>query len=456
MRSKNAKPLIALALTGAGSALVVAFHVPDAPVIGSSLDTTHAVALAAAPTATAAAPTPTATTTTGGTSSSGATATSKSTTTSKASGTPNATATPEATATPAPTATATSSSLYADGTYTGAAEQEPWGTFQVAVTISGGQITDVSIVSDPSDGHSNRINSIAVPILTQSVISAQSTNVDLVSGGDVDKRVLPDLAAGCARPGRSSERKLAMAHLVAPVMGTTVSIAVRDPSVDPAVLDRALAVLIELEDRFTTYRSESEVSRIDRNELAIADAHPDVHEVLAACCVLRAESAGAFNAWRDGHLDPSGYVKGWAAERAADVLRAEGIRDFAINVGGDIVASGERAPGEPWRVGLRHPDDPARVALVLGIRDGAVATSGLYERGAHITDARDGQVPAAWLSMTVVAPDLATADSVATAALAMGEPGAAWAATRPGCGVAAIDREGRLWTSPSVEALRLN
>jgi thiamine biosynthesis lipoprotein len=239
-------------------------------------------------------------------------------------------------------------------------------------------------------------------------------------------------------------------------MGTTVSLVLRDPTIDRSVLERALAVLVEVDDRFTTYRPESEISRIDRDELSISDAHPDVHEVLSACAVLRAESAGAFNAWRDGRLDPSGYVKGWAAERAADVLRAAGARDFAINVGGDIVASGERAPGEPWRIGVRHPDDPRSMALVLGVRDGAVATSGLYERGDHVTDARKGSVPDAWRSMTVMAPDLATADSVATAALAMGEAGAAWAATRPGCGVAAIDRDGRLWTSPILESARLS
>lgn len=246
-----------------------------------------------------------------------------------------------------------------------------------------------------------------------------------------------------------------MPQLVAPVMGTTVTMVVRDPGADPALLDRALAVLVEHEDRFTTYRSESEISRIDRNELPIARAHRDVHEVLAACAVLRAESDGAFNAWRDGHLDPSGYVKGWAAERAADVFRAAGLRDFVVNVGGDIVASGQREAGEPWRIGIRHPGDPRRVALVLGVRDAAVATSGLYERGDHVTDARDGSVADAWRSMTVLAPDLATADSIATAALAMGQAGAAWAATRPGCGVAAIDQEGRLFTSPVLDAARI-
>src|SRR5262245_55005917 len=125
-----------------------------------------------------------------------------------------------------------------------------------------------------------------------------------------------------------------MPYLVAPVMGTTVSIDVRDEGFDPAALDAALDVLRELEARFSTYRPDSEIRRLERGELALADAHPDVREVLDACAVLRAESDGAFDAWRDGSLDPSGYVKGWAAERAADVLRDRGARHFALNLGG--------------------------------------------------------------------------------------------------------------------------
>jgi thiamine biosynthesis lipoprotein len=246
-----------------------------------------------------------------------------------------------------------------------------------------------------------------------------------------------------------------MAHLVAPVMGTTVSLDVRDPGVGEAVLRRAVARLRELEARFTTFRATSEIRRLERGELALDDAHPDVREVLAACAVLRAESGGAFDVHREGRIDPSGYVKGWAAERAAEVLREAGATRFAINIGGDIACAGEPAPGIPWRIGVRHPDDPARVLLVLGVRDGAVATSGLYERGEHVRDARTGRAPAAWRSITVLAPDLATADAVATAALAMGGSGPAWAAARHGCEVAAIDASGRLMTTPGLEAARV-
>jgi thiamine biosynthesis lipoprotein len=244
-------------------------------------------------------------------------------------------------------------------------------------------------------------------------------------------------------------------HLVAPVMGTTVSIDVRDEHVDRGAARRAVGMLDDIEARFTTYRDDSEIMRLDRGELTVDEAHPDVREVLDACSVLRAESGGAFDAWRHGHLDPSGYVKGWAGDRATDVLRAAGATVFGLVLGGDVVCAGEPRPGEPWRVGIRDPEDAQRVLLVLGVRDGAVATSGLYERGGHVTDARTGEVPSAWASVTVLAPDLATADALATAALAMGQDGPAWAATRFGCQVAALDADRRLWVSPGISAARL-
>jgi thiamine biosynthesis lipoprotein len=247
-----------------------------------------------------------------------------------------------------------------------------------------------------------------------------------------------------------------MAYLVGGVMGTTVSIDVRDADVPLTALEAALATLRELDARFTTYRDDSEIRRLERGELDLQAAHPDVREVLAACTVLRVESDGAFDAWRDGSLDPSGYVKGWAAERAADVLRRFGARRFGLNLGGDVICAGEAAPGVPWRVGIRHPGGADVMAFVLGVRDRAVATSGSYERGDHVVDARTGRASGDWRSITVLAADLATADAIATAALAMGGPGPAWAARRPGCEVAAIGGDGRLWTTAGLERARVS
>ncbi len=148
---RNIKPLLALVVTAIGSAFVATFQVASPQ-------------SAAAVTAKA---TPAPTTTSG--SAAGATATAPSTA---------ATAAPSTSATTPTTTTAT----WTDGTYTGSAVREPWGTFQVKATISGGQLVSVSVVASPSDGHSSRINSAAIPALTQSAIAAQSAEIDAVSG----------------------------------------------------------------------------------------------------------------------------------------------------------------------------------------------------------------------------------------------------------------------------------
>jgi thiamine biosynthesis lipoprotein len=251
-----------------------------------------------------------------------------------------------------------------------------------------------------------------------------------------------------------------MAVRVERVMGTVVSIDVREP--DPgnpaitAAIEAAVAWLNEVDARFSVHRDGSEIRRLDRGELALDDCHPDVRHVLRACEDLRRETGGAFDARGhrvDGRLDPSGYVKGWAVDEAADLLTAAGARAFAINAGGDIVARGEPAPGEPWRVGIRHPADAAGVAAVLAIRDAAVATSGLYERGPHIRDPRSGAIPDAYASVTVVGPRLAPADAYATAALAMGAEGPSWVAARPDYGILVLDAAGTATWSDLVDRL---
>jgi thiamine biosynthesis lipoprotein len=160
---------------------------------------------------------------------------------------------------------------------------------------------------------------------------------------------------------------------------------------------------------------------------------------------------GAFDARRhrpDGRPDPSGYVKGWAIEEAAWILDSAGARNYWVNAGGDIVARGEAAPGQPWRIGIRHPDRPDRVAAVLAVSDRAVATSGSYERGDHIRDPRDrGAALAGLRSVTVVGPALAFTDAYATALFVMGLDGLRWLASHPDYAALAITTDDRVvWT----------
>jgi thiamine biosynthesis lipoprotein len=245
-------------------------------------------------------------------------------------------------------------------------------------------------------------------------------------------------------------------HRVAPIMGTVISIDVRDPGIPESVVDAMLARLEEIEARFSTYRSGSEISRIARGELAEADASAEVRFVLGMCDDLHRTTDGWFDARghrADGRLDPSGVVKGWAVEEAALLLDEAGARNYSCNCGGDVIARGEPEPGRPWRVGIRHPDRADAVARVLAVRDLAVATSGAYERGDHIRDPRTGKAPTGLLSVTVVGPSLTWADVYATTAFAMGEAGPAWVATHSGYGALAITTDQRLVWTPLVEPL---
>jgi FAD:protein FMN transferase len=245
-------------------------------------------------------------------------------------------------------------------------------------------------------------------------------------------------------------------HRVEQIMGTAIGIDVRDPGVPPSALEEAFAYLRDVDDRFSMYRPDSEMSRLARGDLSIDAVSRDLRQVLVLCEAIREVSGGAFDAGRhrrDGLLDPTGLVKGWALEEAAWRIDAAGGRSYAINGGGDILVRGEERPGEPWRIGIRHPRQRDRVTAVLALRDGAVATSAAYERGQHIIDPRTGRPSRAVVSMTVVGPSLTYADAYATAAFVMGLPGLEWVAERPGYGAYAITADDRVTWTQTVDGL---
>lgn len=244
----------------------------------------------------------------------------------------------------------------------------------------------------------------------------------------------------------------ARAHRVEHVMGFPVSVDVRRP---PRRIESTVDAVFELlhaaDRRFSTYRPDSEVCRLRRGELSVVDCHPTVREVLALCRMFTQRSFGAFRATLPGaELDPSGIVKGWAVQRAADLLKSAGANDFCLNAGGDVITAGEPEPGRRWQVGIRHPDRADAVCAVFAVRDAAVATSGAYERGAHIVNGNTGRPPHGLRSMTVVADDLILADGTATAAFAMGADGPGWAARQPGCLVYAVTDTGQVLRSAEL------
>ena len=253
---------------------------------------------------------------------------------------------------------------------------------------------------------------------------------------------------------RVAEPSVAGLRRIEEVMGIPVGIDVRDAGVDPAFVDRAFAWLRWADVTFSTYRPDSAISRMNAGTLALGDAAPEVREVLARCEDLRARTGGCFDVRARGALDPSEFVKGWAIEAVAGMLVAAGARNLCVHAGGDLCVRGERSPGQPWRVGIQHPWRRDRVAAVLRTRGLAVATSGSYERGAHVVDPRTGRAPQGVASVTVLGADLATADAYATAAFAMGVDGPAWTAGLEGYDALTILADGRVLSTPGVAALR--
>ncbi len=143
-------------------------------------------------------------------------------------------------------------------------------------------------------------------------------------------------------------------------------------------------------------------------------------------------------------VDLGGIAKGWAIDRAAEALRAAGAKGFIVNAGGDLYVAGTRGD-RPWRVGIQHPRDPGRFLRVVAPAEGALVTSGDYERFYewegrrihHILDPRTGYPAPGCQSVTVWAPTATDADALSTAVFVLG----------PEEGLALLERE------PGVEGL---
>ena len=177
--------------------------------------------------------------------------------------------------------------------------------------------------------------------------------------------------------------------------------------------------LHEVDATLSTFRAGSPLSRWRAGDLALDDCPPEVRDVLALAAEAAERTRGAFDpCWAGGRPDPTGLVKGWAAERAASLALAAGVEGVQVNAGGDVRTAGSPGGGRPWRIGIEAPGLPGQLLDVVSGHDLCVATSAIDRRGAHVH--RDGRPASGALSVTVAGPDLARADAYSTAALALG------------------------------------
>ena len=247
----------------------------------------------------------------------------------------------------------------------------------------------------------------------------------------------------------------------AEIMGTVISIAAPDdvePARFAAATRTAFGVLRRVDEVFSPFKQDSPISKIRDGRLRPGDlaGHPQgawIREVLVLCATLKARSGGAFDAWAVGDppaFDPCGAVKGWAAERAGAVLTAHGIPAHLLSAGGDV-----RLRGAGWHVGIADPHRPGQLAAVAEVGNGAVATSGTAERGAHVWDPRARRPAEALAQVTVIGPSLTWADGYATAAVALGARASGWLtdlARRTGYESLTIDPDGGAWWTAGMAA----
>lgn len=207
------------------------------------------------------------------------------------------------------------------------------------------------------------------------------------------------------------------------LMGMPITVEVLDPSAAEATLEQVFDYFIAVDERFSTYKADSEISRINRGELNVEQYSDDMRTIMALGEQTRIETQGYFDIYHNGRYDPSGIVKGWAIYNAAKLLKAQGFQNYYIDAGGDVQVAGYK-DGRPWRIGIRNPFNRDQNVKILTLSEQGIATSGTAIRGQHIYNPHDPQEQLLNIvSISVIGPNVYEADRFATAAFAMGGKG---------------------------------
>lgn len=227
-------------------------------------------------------------------------------------------------------------------------------------------------------------------------------------------------------------------------MGMPITVDISGAS-DSGLVDTVFDYFQQIDQRFSTYRTDSEISAINRGDVPVRDWSGEMMEVLALAEQTRTETGGYFDIRKpDGSLDPSGIVKGWAVRNAAGMVQRAGVGDFFIEAGGDIQSFGRNASGLDWSVGIRNPFNAEEIIKIVYPRGHGIATSGTYVRGQHIYNPLGiGELITEIVSLTVIGPDVFEADRFATAAFAMGRNGILFLEQTPGLEGYVVGSNGR-------------
>ncbi|HEY5220693.1 MAG TPA: FAD:protein FMN transferase [Candidatus Paceibacterota bacterium] len=209
------------------------------------------------------------------------------------------------------------------------------------------------------------------------------------------------------------------------MMGMPITIEIVDAKATNDIFNEVFTYFGHIDERFSTYKSTSEIEAINQGKLALTDASEEMQLVFAMCEETKQQTKGYFDIKTPaGNYDPSGLVKGWAIWNAAKLLEKKGFENFYIDAGGDIQPHGHNADSKKWAVGIKNPFNEVENVKVVYVSEEGVATSGTYIRGLHIYNPHGGNEPVSEIiSLTVIGPNIHDADRFATAAFAMGADG---------------------------------
>jgi len=206
------------------------------------------------------------------------------------------------------------------------------------------------------------------------------------------------------------------------IMGMPITVEILDNEAE-TVIGSVFEYFKAVDEQFSTYKPDSEISKINAG-LPKSKWTKNMRLVIDLCEETKKLTNGYFDINYHGKLDPSGLVKGWSVNIAANMLKEKGIKNFFIEAGGDTQVNGKNADGKPWVIGIRNPFEIDEIIKVVQLVDSGMATSGTYIRGQHIYNPHNIDQPIDEVkSLTVIGVNVYEADRFATAAFAMGKKG---------------------------------
>jgi len=208
----------------------------------------------------------------------------------------------------------------------------------------------------------------------------------------------------------------------ADIMGMPVRVNLADDFAKEKDIEEVFDYFWLIDERFSTYKDGSEISKINKGLLKLNEASEEMKKVLRLCEETKEETKGYFDVEKNGKIDPSGLVKGYAIWQASLVLEKKGYKNFYVEIAGDGEVRGLNN-GEVWRIGIENPFNRMEIVKVMGLSNKGIATSGNYVRGVHIYDPLSGKGVDDIASVTVIGDNVYEADRFATAIFAMGERG---------------------------------